>query len=51
MDSSDKTLSSEGADPWEGVGESDEEDMLLFMGFPSVKDPTFQERFPGKPRH
>ena len=22
--------------------------MLLFMGFPSVKDPSFAERFPGK---
>ncbi len=37
---------------WEGVGESDkeggEEDMLLFVGFPSVKDPNYAIAHPGK---
>ena len=36
-------------DPWEKIGHKDEVDeMLLFMGFPSCKDPSFKDRYPGK---
>jgi all-trans-retinol 13,14-reductase len=32
-------------DPW---GATAPDEMLLFMGFPSMKDPSFDARFPGK---
>jgi len=38
-------FSKDGAKPWEG---SSEDDLLMFIGFPSQKDPSFKERFPGK---
>ena len=45
LDNSDKS----DKEPWNSVGESPtEEDMLLFVGFPSVKDPTYNDRFPNK---
>jgi all-trans-retinol 13,14-reductase len=48
LDDSDKTMVEGGKNPWEGVGDNDHEDMLLFVGFPSVKDPSYNDRFPGK---
>ena len=39
----------EGANPFSSVGnDADKEDMLMFLGFPSCKDPSFKDRFPGK---
>jgi all-trans-retinol 13,14-reductase len=49
LDDTDKTRDSTLGDPWENVGDTKElDDMLLFAGFPSVKDPSFAKRFPGK---
>lgn len=35
--------------PWVECGEKDDvDDMLLFIGFPSAKDPSFETRHPGQ---
>jgi hypothetical protein len=48
LDASDKGKGDHG-DPFADVGNRDDhDDMALFMGFPSCKDPSFEERFPGK---
>ena len=48
LDDTDKALESSN-NPWADVGnDDDKDDMLLFMGFPSVKDPSFASRCPGK---
>jgi all-trans-retinol 13,14-reductase len=47
LDASDK--GADGRKVWEGKGDSmDKEDMLLFVGFPSVKDPEYSKNHPGK---
>jgi len=50
LDSEDKD--EDGRKIWDGVGEDDkeggEEDMLLFVGFPSLKDPNYALSHPGK---
>eukprot|EP00656_Telonema_subtile_P037929 TRINITY_DN4238_c0_g1_i2.p1 TRINITY_DN4238_c0_g1~~TRINITY_DN4238_c0_g1_i2.p1 ORF type:complete len:623 (-),score=163.51 TRINITY_DN4238_c0_g1_i2:110-1978(-) len=38
-------FSAEGEKPWEG---DVDQDLLMFIGFPSQKDPTFKQRYPGK---
>jgi hypothetical protein len=50
LDASDK--GEDGKHVWDGKGEAEkeggEEDMLLFVGFPSVKDPNYAVAHPGK---
>ena len=47
LDRSDaETFVSGGSNPWADVDKP--EDMLMYLSFPSVKDPSFAERHPGK---
>ena len=49
VDETDKSMYlKEGENPWSGVNDGDKDEMLLFLGFPSEKDPSFKTRFPGK---
>eukprot|EP00966_Prymnesium_polylepis_P291785 6739095-Prymnesium_polylepis.1 len=45
----DTTLPPKVQDPWDGVGDDEEQDdLLMFMSFPSARDPSAATRFPGK---
>ena len=45
LDDSDKaTFAAPGTNPWKGASK----DMLMYLSFPSVKDPSFKEKYPGK---
>ena len=47
LDKSDrKDYAEPGTNPWKGV--SKPEDMLMYLSFPSCKDPSFKTKYPGK---